>query len=135
VTERTDQADAPETAPEKLRSLLLGPDGSEPLLSEMARWAAGQVEDTVSCGITVSAAPGTPRLGASSDELARRMAAIQYVLEDGPCLSAIREQVEVRIGTSVRIAVGWSSRCGGSGRGSRRRCRCPWSWARACSVR
>lgn len=81
----------------RLRSLLLGSDGDRSLLSELAAWAAGQVEDAISCGITVSATKGTQRMGATSDELAKRMDAIQYVLEDGPCLSCIREQTVVRI--------------------------------------
>ncbi len=74
-----------------------GPVTDDTTLSELARWAAGEVEDAISCGITVSASSENPRVGASSDELARRMDAIQYVLEDGPCLSCMRQREEVRI--------------------------------------
>jgi hypothetical protein len=91
------QADRREDVAVRLRSLLLGPDGSESLLSDLACWAAGEVEDASSCGITLSGTTGTQWMGASSDELAKRMDAIQYVLEVGPCLTCIRQRIVVRI--------------------------------------
>lgn len=104
--ERATPDDNGEATSARLRALLLGPEGNEPLLSELASWAAGQVEDAVSCGITVSTVTGMPRIGATSDQLAKRMDAIQYVLDDGPCLTCIREQTVVRIG-NVRSDRRW----------------------------
>jgi GAF domain-containing protein len=81
-----------------LQVLLLGTEGIEPFLAEVARWAAGTVGSAHSCGLTVSATARTPRMGATSDELAQRMDAVQYDVEDGPCLTCLRDGIIVRVG-------------------------------------
>ena len=55
------QRDARSVAVE-LQSLLLGADGVEPFLVEVARLAAGSVADALSCGISVQATPLTTQL-------------------------------------------------------------------------
>ncbi|MFC4947985.1 GAF domain-containing protein [Pseudonocardia sp. GCM10023141] len=74
----------------ELQSLLLGTDGVEVFLAEVARWAAGTVEHAQSCGVTVQATPTSRMLGATTDEFARRMDAVQYDVDDGPCLHCLR---------------------------------------------
>jgi GAF domain-containing protein len=77
--------------------LLLGADGVESFLTDVACWAAGAVENAISCGVTVSASGSLRRMSAASDEVAVRMDEIQYEVDDGPCLSCLRDGVLVRV--------------------------------------
>ena len=88
----------PENVAAGLQMLLLGADGIESFLTDVAVWAAGEVADAISCGVTVSASGSLRRMSAASDEVAVRMDAIQYQVADGPCVSCLREGVVVRIG-------------------------------------
>lgn len=81
----------------ELQSLLLGAEGVEDFLTEVAQRAAGAVERAQSCGVTVRAIPGSRMLGAASDEFARRMDEIQYAVDDGPCLHCLRDSVPVHV--------------------------------------
>jgi GAF domain-containing protein len=74
----------------ELQSLLLGADGIEAFLGEVARRAAGVIDQAQSCGVTVRSTPQSRMLGATSSELARRMDEIQYDVDDGPCLRCLR---------------------------------------------
>ncbi|MBW0103962.1 GAF domain-containing protein, partial [Pseudonocardia sp. KRD291] len=75
----------------ELVALLWGADRLDEFLTEIAREAAGTVADAISCGITVQS-PAWPRLlAATSDEFARQMDEIQYSVDDGPCLTCLRE--------------------------------------------
>jgi GAF domain-containing protein len=87
----------PENVAAALQMLLLGADGVESFLTDVARWAAGTIVDAFSCGVTVLAAGSMRRMGAVSDEVAARMDAIQYEVEDGPCVTCLREGVVVQI--------------------------------------
>lgn len=81
--------DARSVAPDLL-AVLFGSDRVESFLADVARSAAGMVEEALSCGLTVQATPRSRTLGAASDHLADRMDAIQYDVGDGPCLTALR---------------------------------------------
>src|SRR4051812_3671749 len=75
----------------ELQSLLLGANGIESFLADVARAAAGAVDSAHSCGVTVQATSTSPVMGATTDDFAQRMDDIQYAVNDGPCLTCLRE--------------------------------------------
>lgn len=81
----------------ELQRLLLGAPGVESFLAEVARYAAGAVEHALSCGLTVTATRTSTILGASSDDLAKVLDGVQYDINDGPCLTALRTARTVRV--------------------------------------
>lgn len=85
----------PSAVAQDLQQVLLGASGIEEFLGEVASRAARTVTSVLACGVTVQATPGSRMLGATSDEFARRMDEIQYEVDDGPCLTALREDVTV----------------------------------------
>lgn len=85
----------PSAVAQDLQQVLLGASGIEEFLGEVASRAARTVTGVLACGVTVQATPGSRMLGATSDEFARRMDEIQYQVDDGPCLTALREDVTV----------------------------------------
>src|SRR6478752_3523712 len=74
----------------ELQRLLIGADGVESFLADAARYAAGAVPHAQSVGITVGATRFLRMLGATSDELAKALDAVQYDVDDGPCLTCLR---------------------------------------------
>ena len=81
----------------ELQRLLLGAPGVEAFLSEVARYAAGEVEHALSCGVTVSATRTSTMLGGTSDDVAEALDGVQYDVDDGPCLHALRTARTVRV--------------------------------------
>lgn len=81
----------------ELVSLLWGADRVDEFLGELARRTAGAVEGAVSCGITVQGSSWSRWLAAASDEFARRMDAVQYEVDDGPCLTCLRDGTVVEV--------------------------------------
>ncbi|MBO0815816.1 MAG: GAF and ANTAR domain-containing protein [Actinobacteria bacterium] len=79
-----------------LQKALLGSTTLEQFLKELATLAARLVTDGVCCGMTMrnSGRPGTV---ACSDPLAREIDEVQYRLDDGPCLHAMRSGDQVSI--------------------------------------
>jgi GAF domain-containing protein len=75
----------------ELQSLLLGADGIESFLADVATAGAGAVDRAQSCGVTVQATPTSRVMGATTDEFAQRMDDVQYAVNDGPCLTCLRE--------------------------------------------
>lgn len=74
-----------------------GTQGVEEFLHEMAVLAARLVSGGgLSCGMTMPA-DGKPATVACSDPLAARMDEMQYELDDGPCLQAMRDGRMVRV--------------------------------------
>jgi GAF domain-containing protein len=96
-----------------LLSLLLGAQGVEEFLGEVARHAAGAIERAQSCGVTVQATPRSRVLGATSDEFARRMDDAQYAVDDGPCLQCLRDGIPVLV-SDIRTDRRWPAftQCG-----------------------
>jgi GAF domain-containing protein len=80
----------PGTIAFELQKLLIGADGVESFLADAARYAAGAVPHAQSVGITVSATRFLRMLGATSDDLAKALDAVQYDIDDGPCLTCLR---------------------------------------------
>jgi GAF domain-containing protein len=80
----------PGTIALELQKLLIGADGVESFLADAARYAAGAVPHAHSVGITVSATRFLRMLGATSDDLAKALDAVQYDIDDGPCLTCLR---------------------------------------------
>jgi GAF domain-containing protein len=80
-----------------LQTLLVAAAEVESFLGEVARRAADAVRRVQSCGITVQGAASSPVLGATTDELAYRMDAAQYEVDDGPCLACLRRGVPVSV--------------------------------------
>jgi GAF domain-containing protein len=74
----------------ELQRILLGAEGIEAFLADAARYAAGEVEHAHSAGITVGATRWSRMLGATTDPFAEAMDGIQYVVDDGPCLTCLR---------------------------------------------
>jgi GAF domain-containing protein len=62
---------------------------ADPFLKDVAALAAAQVAAGLSCGITLWHGD-RPAMIASSDVRAAQVAAVQYELDDGPCVEAIR---------------------------------------------
>jgi GAF domain-containing protein len=78
-----------------LHELLLRASGVEEFLAEVAQRACETVNEVLSCGVSAQPTPRSRRMGASSDDLARRIDEIQYDVDDGPALTAMREGVVV----------------------------------------
>jgi GAF domain-containing protein len=101
----TDPQDSRSVALE-LQSLLLGANGIESFLADVAKAAAGAVESAHSCGVTVQATSTSPVMGATTDDFAQRMDDIQYAVNDGPCLTCLREGDPVLV-ADIRTDVRW----------------------------
>ena len=80
----------------ELHGALLGTDSVEQFLHEMAVMAARLVGGGLSCGMTMQPG-GRPVTVACSDPIAARVDEVQYELDDGPCLHAMRDGHMVRI--------------------------------------
>jgi hypothetical protein len=86
--------------PEELKELhdaLINTDSVEQFLHEMAVLAARLVGGDLSCGMTMRS-NGRPVTVACSDPVAATVDAVQYELDNGPCLHAMRDGHMVRIG-------------------------------------
>ena len=79
-----------------LHGALLSTQSVEEFLHEMAVMAARLVSGGLSCGMTMQPS-GTPVTVACSDPVAARVDEVQYELDDGPCLHAMRDGSVVRI--------------------------------------
>ena len=79
-----------------LHGALLSTQNVEQFLHEMAVLAAGLVGGGLSCGMTMQP-NGRPVTVACSDQVAARVDEVQYELDDGPCLHAMRDGHMVRI--------------------------------------
>jgi GAF domain-containing protein len=73
----------------ELQALLLSTGGVEEFLQKVADLAASRVTDGLSCGITLQPG-GRPLTVASSDGLAATVDEVQYGIDKGPCLHAMR---------------------------------------------
>lgn len=80
----------------ELQDALLSTESVEQFLHEMALLAAGLVSGGLSCGMTMQS-NGRPVTVACSDPVAARVDGVQYELDDGPCLHAMRDGHLVRI--------------------------------------
>jgi GAF domain-containing protein len=80
-----------------LPTLLFAAAEVESFLGEVAQRAAGVVRRAQSCGITVQGSASSPVLGATTDALAHRMDAVQYEIDDGPCLTCLRRGAPVSV--------------------------------------
>jgi GAF domain-containing protein len=80
----------------ELHGALLSTEGVEEFLHETAVLAAGLVRGGLSCGMTMQP-DGRPVTVACSDPVAARVDEVQYELDDGPCLHAMRDGHMVRI--------------------------------------
>jgi transcriptional regulator with GAF, ATPase, and Fis domain len=79
-----------------LQNALLETKSVEDFLHEMAVIASRQVTDGLSCGMTMEP-HGRPLTVACSDELVSQVDEVQYRLDDGPCLHAMRDGEMVTI--------------------------------------
>jgi len=79
-----------------LQGALLSTQSVEQFLHEMAVMAARLVGGGLSCGMTMQPS-GRPVTVACSDQVAARVDEVQYELDDGPCLHAMRDGSVVRI--------------------------------------
>jgi len=80
----------------ELHGALLGTQSVEQFLHEMAVMATRLVNRGLSCGMTMQPS-GRPVTVACSDQVAARVDEVQYELDDGPCLHAMRDGHMVRI--------------------------------------
>jgi GAF domain-containing protein len=80
----------------ELHGALLSTQSVEQFLHEMAVMAARRVGGGLSCGMTMQPS-GRPVTVACSDQVAARVDEVQYELDDGPCLHAMRDGSVVRI--------------------------------------
>jgi GAF domain-containing protein len=87
----------------ELQKALLGTQTLEQFLQELATLAARLVTDGVSCGMTMRST-GRPATVACSDPLASEVDEVQYQLDDGPCLHAMRTGDRVTIADTAHRA-------------------------------
>jgi GAF domain-containing protein len=80
----------------QVATLLLEDPQSDHLLHRLAELCADTIPASVSCGITLSGPDRRPRTIASSGDLATTIDEIQYTIDDGPCLQALRTDAVVR---------------------------------------
>ena len=86
-----------------LHGALLSTQSVEQFLHEMAVMAASRVGGGLSCGMTMQPS-GRPVTVACSDQVAARVDEVQYELDDGPCLHAMRDGSVVRIEDTMEKA-------------------------------
>jgi GAF domain-containing protein len=87
----------------ELQDALLNTRGIDEFLGEVARIATRQVGDGVSCGMTMRP-DGRSVTVACTDEVAAKVDEIQYRLDEGPCLHAMRGGEVVSIPDTVEQA-------------------------------
>jgi GAF domain-containing protein len=87
----------------ELHGALLSTQSVEQFLHEMAVMAARRVGGGLSCGMTMQPS-GRPVTVACSDQVAARVDEVQYELDDGPCLHAMRDGSVVRIEDTMEKA-------------------------------
>src|ERR1700730_19298613 len=80
----------------ELHDALVNTESVEQFLHEMAVLAARLVGGGLSCGMTMRS-NGRPVTVACSDPMAATVDAVQYELDNGPCLHAMRDGHVVRI--------------------------------------
>jgi GAF domain-containing protein len=80
----------------ELQNALLGSESIERFLHDLAVRAARLVTSGLSCGMTIGP-QGRPVTVACSEPEAARVDEVQYELDDGPCLHAMRDGRLVRI--------------------------------------
>jgi GAF domain-containing protein len=80
----------------EMQALLLGTETIEEFLAELAGLAILTVGEGLSCGITLQS-NGGPLTVASTDALAAQVDEVQYGLDQGPCLHAMRTGTQVSI--------------------------------------
>src|ERR1700733_16091010 len=80
----------------ELHEALVNTESVEQFLHEMAVLAARLVGGDLSCGMTMRS-NGRPVTVACSDPMAAAVDAVQYELDNGPCLHAMRDGHVVRI--------------------------------------
>ena len=80
----------------ELQKALLGTETLEQFLAELTTLAARLVTGGTSCGMTMRS-NGRPATVACSDPLAQEIDEVQYRLDDGPCLHAMRSGDQVSI--------------------------------------
>ena len=78
----------------EMQALLLGTETIEDFLAELATLAVATVSEGLSCGITLQP-NGRPLTVASTDALAAQVDEVQYGLDQGPCLHALRTGTQV----------------------------------------
>jgi GAF domain-containing protein len=79
----------------EMQALLLGTETIEEFIAELAALAILTVGEGLSCGITLQA--NGPLTVASTDTLASQVDEVQYGLDQGPCLHAMRTGIPVSI--------------------------------------
>jgi GAF domain-containing protein len=80
----------------EMQALLLGTETIQEFLTELAGLAILTVGEGLSCGITLQP-NGRPLTVASTDALAAQVDEVQYGLDQGPCLHAMRTGTQVSI--------------------------------------
>jgi GAF domain-containing protein len=80
----------------EMQALLLGTETIQDFLTELAGLAIQTVGEGLSCGITLQP-NGRPMTVASTDALAAEVDEVQYGLDQGPCLHALRSGTLVSI--------------------------------------
>ncbi len=80
----------------ELQALLLGTESIDGFLRELAVLAADSLGEGLSCGITLQP-NGRPLTVASSDGSASQVDELQYGLDQGPCLTALRTGQIIRV--------------------------------------
>ncbi len=80
----------------ELQAVLLGTESIDGFLQELATLAARELGQGLSCGITLQP-NGLPLTVASSDTNAAQIDELQYGLDHGPCLTALRTGELIRI--------------------------------------
>lgn len=91
-----DQEGSHGAAARELQEVLLATEGLADFLQDVASRAVVDVPPALSCGVTVRR-EGEPLTMASSDAFANRLDDIQYSVDDGPCLHALRASETVVI--------------------------------------
>ncbi|HEY7429368.1 MAG TPA: GAF and ANTAR domain-containing protein [Streptosporangiaceae bacterium] len=87
----------------ELQRLLVATEGVEDFLQGLASLAAGLLSEGLSCGVAVEA-DGKPVTAACSDEVASQIDEVQYLLGEGPCLTALRDQKVVSVEDTAETA-------------------------------
>lgn len=93
----SDRARDPGDVAVSLQELLLGAEGTESFLAEVSRAAVAAIPAALACGVSVAATEWARIMGATSDDVAGQMDAVQYEVGDGPCLTALRDGVTVAV--------------------------------------
>lgn len=90
----------------RMAGVLLSKETVSTVLALITSMAADTIADSAGAGVTLIDSDGRPTTSAATDPFVERVDALQYELDEGPCLAAWRERTPVR-SNDLRVEQRW----------------------------